>query len=84
MSNLTYLAGCAGVTLAVVMLAHALLHGPSHSRSELLLPAATLLLLAWSLGLGPDGSLLIDFIRTVSSAWVIHASTHNVDGGHHA
>lgn len=84
MSNLTYLAGCGGVALAAFMLANALLNGPAESRSALLFPATVLLVLAWSLGLGPNTHLLIDFIRAVSSAWVVHFSTHHLEGGHHA
>ncbi|MDX5979602.1 hypothetical protein [Vreelandella alkaliphila] len=84
MSNLTYLAGCGGVALAAFMLANAFLNGPSQSRASLLLPAAVLLILAWSLGLGPDTHLLIDLIRAASSAWVVHFSTHHLEDGHHA
>lgn len=84
MSNLTYLAGCGGVALAVYMLANAFLNGPSQSRSTLLLPMTVLLLLAWSLGLGPNTHLLIDLLRAVGSAWVVHFSTHHLEGGHHA
>ncbi|MGP9633729.1 hypothetical protein ACT3R7_11750 [Halomonas sp. AOP43-A1-21] len=80
MSNLTYLAGCGGVALAVYMLANALLNSPSQSRAPLLIPVAVLLLLAWSLGLGPDTHLLIDLLRASGSAWVVHFSTHHLEG----
>lgn len=85
-TNLIYLAGCAGVTLAIIMLARGYIFSSSRRWPSLYLPTLVLLFLAWSLTLGVDAGPLFDIARPIGAAWVIHASTHHIDGRgkHHA
>lgn len=86
MSNLTYLAGCGGVTLAAVVMLATYLDQPLRTLRVLRYQLLTLLLIALSLAIGPDGGLLVDAMRPIGCAWVIHTTLHftHGNGGHHA
>ena len=79
MSNLTYLAGCGGVTLAAVVMLAAYLDG-AHVWRTLRPQVLTLALIALSLALGPDAGLLIDALRPIGCAWVIQTTIHSHHG----
>lgn len=78
MSHAAFLMGCAGVSLAIVILLAALSGSQPTTWPALKWTVAITLVAAWSLGFGANAAWGVDYLRPIVSAWAILGGVHHL------